>query len=219
MGVIDYKSGEFVNFLRYKGVSFRMSDHGVVYISAQEDTENIKKMYRAHLSKQKSKLPAEEAKKRLKELNDIVDKRIHSSFFIQPFGKVKFIPQKNIPMDRHVMSEAFRAAAYMVHNQSLPTKKSIIGEILEEKFKTEEIWGEQNHNLTDWIAILTEEVGEAAKEAVDFRFKNAPKDSLLWSPETEKQRLVNYRKELIQCGNIILKMIESVDRNEMKEYE
>lgn len=73
----------------------------------------------------------------------------------------------------------------------------IYDEIKLERKKQVEKWGEQNHNPIKWIVILTEEVGETAKEAL------------------EKKKF--YRKELIQCAAVCVAAIESYDRNEGKE--
>lgn len=93
----------------------------------------------------------------------------------------------------------------------------IFDQIRKEKAKQNQRWGEQNHNPVEWIAILTEEVGEAARMAVDLHFKN-PVLSLagdLKSPNSENQhyRMEEYRKELIQSAAVIVQAIECLDRN------
>ena len=50
--------------------------------------------------------------------------------------------------------------------------ESILAEVSEERRRQLEKWGDQKHNLMTWIAILTEELGEAAKAALD-----GPEDS------------------------------------------
>ncbi|MCE7749187.1 MAG: hypothetical protein GPJ51_12390 [Candidatus Heimdallarchaeota archaeon] len=73
-----------------------------------------------------------------------------------------------------------------------------LDEIRLERKKQDEKWGEQNHSPITWIVILTEEVGEAAKEAL----------------EDNKRK---YRKELVQCGAVCVAAIESLDRNDKNE--
>ena len=96
-----------------------------------------------------------------------------------------------------------------------PTER-ILNEVGLERAKQFAKWGEQNHSLVEWMAILTEEVGETSKEAVDFYFKHP-------APETDDfedvqlQRLYRYRKELIQTAAVAIQMIECVDRNEIIE--
>jgi NTP pyrophosphatase (non-canonical NTP hydrolase) len=77
------------------------------------------------------------------------------------------------------------------------------------------LWGEQSHDLCTWIAILTEEVGEAAKEAVDYKCKNPVKmsDGNRRAPtnEDQKSRLERLRKELVQVGAVAVQIIEYLD--------
>ncbi len=89
-----------------------------------------------------------------------------------------------------------------------------------ERKKQNAKWGEQNHNLVEWIAILGEEFGEASTEAVDYHFANQPKgehfdtDSIGFEG-LQKTRLENYRKELIQLAAVAVQAIASLDRNEL----
>lgn len=100
--------------------------------------------------------------------------------------------------------------------------ESILNEIRAERQKQNEKWGEQNHNLVEWIAILTEEVGEASKEAVDYHFKNpylngrGEMQPVLENDVVQHIRLKDYRKELIQVASVAVQMIECLDRNELK---
>jgi NTP pyrophosphatase (non-canonical NTP hydrolase) len=68
-------------------------------------------------------------------------------------------------------------------------------------------WGVQNHTPIEWLAILTEEVGEVSKEALEYHFKK-------FYPENGQ--LQRYEKELIQVAAVALAMLESLQRNEMK---
>ena len=78
---------------------------------------------------------------------------------------------------------------------------SVLQEVKGERVKQEEKWGEQNHNLVEWCAILGEEVGEVQKAALEWHFKH-PNASL-----------EEYRKELIQVAAVAVSMVESLDRN------
>lgn len=83
--------------------------------------------------------------------------------------------------------------------------KTILNEVAAERLRQNEKWGEQNHHPVEWLAILTEETGEVAKEVVELTFSN---------DETEvKTRLQNYRMELIQVAAVAVQMIECLDRN------
>ncbi len=85
-------------------------------------------------------------------------------------------------------------------------RASIIEEIVNERNRQDEKWGEQNHNPVEWMAILMEEVGEVSKEALEYHFKHKDKT---------EQSLLNYRKELIQTAAVTLAMLESLERNEL----
>ena len=77
--------------------------------------------------------------------------------------------------------------------------KAVLSEVEDERVRQNEKWGLQNHNPVEWIAILTEEVGEAAKEAVDMHLENI-------------NRVKQYRKEVIQAAAVAVQMVESLDR-------
>lgn len=77
--------------------------------------------------------------------------------------------------------------------------RAVLGEVENERVRQNEKWGLQDHNPVEWIAILTEEVGEAAKEAVDMHLENI-------------NRVKQYRKEVIQAAAVAVQMVESLDR-------
>ncbi len=83
----------------------------------------------------------------------------------------------------------------------------IIEAIINEREKQDSKWGEQNHKPIEWVSILTEEVGEVAKAALESHFKHKGKD----------HKYSEYRKELIQVAAVALAMIESLDRNELSD--
>ena len=73
-------------------------------------------------------------------------------------------------------------------------KEDIIKLILEERIKQDNKWGEQNHNIYKWLAILGEEIGEVNKAALEDKY-----DEII--------------DELIQIGAVTVAMIESLERN------
>ena len=73
-------------------------------------------------------------------------------------------------------------------------KEDVVSSILIERQKQHDKWGEQNHDVYKWLAILGEEVGEANKAAL----------------EDSRDDLIN---ELIQIGAVTVAMIESLKRN------
>ena len=88
---------------------------------------------------------------------------------------------------------------------------NILEQIRIERKKQIAKWGEQKHDVTGFMAILAEEFGEAAKEAVDLRFDNLQKPpQFSWAKyEMNEARL---RKELIQTAAVAVQMIEMMDK-------
>ncbi|EMM77044.1 hypothetical protein LEP1GSC040_0049 [Leptospira santarosai str. 2000030832] len=86
--------------------------------------------------------------------------------------------------------------------REIEVKENIIQEILKERERQDQKWGEQNHSPIEWCAILGEEVGEANKAALETHFEYDGKDDY-----------TEYRKELIQIAAVAIAMIESYDRN------
>ena len=73
-------------------------------------------------------------------------------------------------------------------------KDNIIELIIAERNRQDSKWGEQNHDVYKWLAILGEEVGEANKASLEENYDD----------------LIN---ELIQIGAVTVAMIESLERN------
>lgn len=76
---------------------------------------------------------------------------------------------------------------------------TVIEDILEERKKQDAKWGEQNHDFPMWLAILTEELGEASQEFFTSQAMTRPR--------------ANFRTELVQCAAVLAAMIECGDRN------
>lgn len=87
--------------------------------------------------------------------------------------------------------------------------KNIFEEINDERRKQDTKWGIQNHKPIEWIANLTEEVGEASKAALKGHLKNCYWDLTL---------LKEYREELIQVVAVAVAMIESLERNNPEDF-
>jgi NTP pyrophosphatase (non-canonical NTP hydrolase) len=85
--------------------------------------------------------------------------------------------------------------------------------IRKERQRQNSKWGEQNHNVVEWIAILTEEVGEAAKEAVDFHFAYGDISNLPAGKNLQQERINSLKKELIQVAAVAVSILECIDRN------
>jgi hypothetical protein len=82
----------------------------------------------------------------------------------------------------------------------------VFNEIVEEQRRQNEKWGEQNHSPLEWIAILTEEVGEVAKEAHEFHF------GVRGTIEMIEEKIQMYRKEMVQVAAVAVQAIECLDR-------
>lgn len=77
-------------------------------------------------------------------------------------------------------------------------QENILREIKQERILQNEKWGEQNHHLFLWLAILGEEVGEANKSALE-------------------NKLDEYREELIQVAAVAVAMLECLDRGKWEK--
>lgn len=84
----------------------------------------------------------------------------------------------------------------------------IFEEIRAERESQNAKWGPQNHTPIEWLAILMEEVGEVSKEALEYHFTKFYSE--------DQDRLMRYRKELIQVIAVGVAMVESLERNEAK---
>lgn len=85
--------------------------------------------------------------------------------------------------------------------------RTAIWNVIAERDRQDAKWGQQDHTPIEWMAILQEEVGEAAKEALEHHF--GPR----YYPE-DAERLARYRAELVQVAAVAVAAIESLDRNE-----
>jgi len=74
----------------------------------------------------------------------------------------------------------------------------VVGEVIQERERQNIEWVEQNHMPTVWLAMLMEEVGEAAKAICEIKLRN-------------------YRRELIQVAAVAIAAVESLDRKAQKK--
>jgi NTP pyrophosphatase (non-canonical NTP hydrolase) len=83
--------------------------------------------------------------------------------------------------------------------------RCVVEEVFVERGLQDQKWGEQNHSIMTWLAILSEEVGEAAQAALHIHFPGGrlTEDDL--------------RGELVQVAAVACAMVESLDRNRGKE--
>lgn len=89
--------------------------------------------------------------------------------------------------------------------------------VLEERAKQDGKWGEQNHEPSDWLAILLEEVGEFSRRALDRRFGSHSMHHL--KPCSSCGDMdgchvpMNLQAELVQVAAVALAMLECSHRN------
>lgn len=88
----------------------------------------------------------------------------------------------------------------------MANRPAVIREIIEERSRQDLKWGEQNWIDPAWTSILSEEVGEAAREANDGT----------WPPhdKTREESTRRLRKELIQVAAVAVAWIEAIDRRD-----
>ena len=96
---------------------------------------------------------------------------------------------------------------------------TVLDDIVKERRSQNQKWGEQNRTPVEWIAILSEEVGEASREAVDLHFSNIPKDSELRGSELRNKRISDLRNELIQVAAVAIQAVENIDRDQTTDLK
>jgi len=86
-----------------------------------------------------------------------------------------------------------------------PMRQIILDGIDRERQRQDAKWGFPRNDLdvTDWVTILTEEVGEAAEAALRFQFDQEPVDPFI--------------KELIHIAAVAVSVIEHYGRGGTKE--
>lgn len=84
-------------------------------------------------------------------------------------------------------------------------QEKVLEDIKEERDFQDKKWGpNRNLDVFLWLAILGEEVGEANKAALEYRF------GLEVEQEDKREEL---RKELVQVAAVAIAHIECLDRN------
>ena len=78
----------------------------------------------------------------------------------------------------------------------------VLEKVAAERSNQDAKWGEQNHDPGKWLAILTEEVGELAKEMLEY--------------DADPVETVSMRREAIQVAAVAVAFIEYLDRRVAK---
>lgn len=97
----------------------------------------------------------------------------------------------------------------------------VLADVAVERARQDAKWGQQNHDPFKWLAILQEEVGEAARSALETEARLLPTNGKIESTEDVLRRrderllcLQNYRTELVQVAAVATAMIECLDRDQ-----
>lgn len=77
-------------------------------------------------------------------------------------------------------------------------RSNALNDVLTERIRQDDKWGEQNHDPFTYLAILTEEVGELAQAALHTRFGGNKASGL--------------REEAVQVAAVALAIVECLDR-------
>ena len=112
---------------------------------------------------------------------------------------------------------------YTLYEEIQPWKvydtQPVLEEVLVERSKQYEKFGTQNNTPLEWIAILSEEVGEASKEALEHHFKyGISSPSAVPGDSVQNERLKRYRKECVQVAAVAVQMIEEIDRQTQGKF-
>ncbi|MGM7634199.1 hypothetical protein [Bacillus sp. Hm123] len=84
--------------------------------------------------------------------------------------------------------------------------------VLEERKRQNEKWGEQNHHPAAWISILGEEFGELCEAVNETIFDNG-------ADARKKGGYENMRAEAVQVAAVAVQFIEYLDRTLRSECE
>lgn len=76
---------------------------------------------------------------------------------------------------------------------------NVMRDVARERQRQDSKWGPQNHHPAWWMAILMEEVGEAAQEVLGLQFGEAAKAH------------GDLRKELIEVAAVAISAVEALD--------
>ena len=89
--------------------------------------------------------------------------------------------------------------------------EGIIEEVKDERSRQIDKWGKQTRNFLEWTAILTEEVGEVAKETVDYTFRYGKHRKGEPTLVSQRENIKRYRDEMIQVAAVAIAAIEDLD--------
>lgn len=77
------------------------------------------------------------------------------------------------------------------------SKKKIIGDVIAERNRQDEKWGEQDHRADTWVSIIGEEYGEMCKAVNEFGFN--PKEETISDIYTEAIQTMASCMAMLEC--------------------
>lgn len=90
----------------------------------------------------------------------------------------------------------------MLRNPPTAAMSLALDSVIEERERQDAKWGEQNHDPTVWVTILSEETGELAQEVLTERVGSAGNGH------------GDLRSEVVQVAAVAVAMIEYLDRRD-----
>jgi NTP pyrophosphatase (non-canonical NTP hydrolase) len=96
-------------------------------------------------------------------------------------------------------------------NEAVLRRVGVMCQVEAERVRQDEQWGQQDHEPTVYMTILTKEVGEAAKEAIEWWMSARNGMDVMAS-----RHLDLLREELVQVAAVAVAMVECLDRDEWK---
>lgn len=85
---------------------------------------------------------------------------------------------------------------------SVPIRETqALEDVIQERVRQEQKWGQQNHDMFLYLTILGEEYGETCKAALESRFS-----------ESREKALKELREEAVQTAAVALAIVECLDR-------
>jgi NTP pyrophosphatase (non-canonical NTP hydrolase) len=96
----------------------------------------------------------------------------------------------------------------MTINPSITTDR-VLQEVLAERIRQDEKWGEQNGHDFEWVSIAGEEFGEVAQAANEANFTSG----------SMRGDFSHLREEWIQLAAVAVAAVEAIDRRAVRTGE
>jgi NTP pyrophosphatase (non-canonical NTP hydrolase) len=110
---------------------------------------------------------------------------------------IRFPEQYHFPAEHEGKTKERQELLLSFLKYSIPS--SVLDLIQAERQRQDEKWGEQNHPDEIWLAILSEEIGEASQALLHNKFGGKAKGTL--------------RDELVQVAAVAVQWLECIERN------